>query len=180
MFARRLGWSAGAALLAAVALVLLAPRVGAEDKDKKDKLDLDKIPKKVMEALKAKFPKAVIHKWTKEKEGDDVVYDIEFEVGEVKHEADIKEDGTIVNWEKEIAIKDLPKAVTEAIEKKYPKSKLKEAMKITDVKDKKDVPGGYEVTLETKDSKTVEVEVSEDGKIREDSGDKKNEEKKDK
>ena len=33
-------------------------------------LELDKIPKVVMDALKARFPNAEIHKWTKEKEGD--------------------------------------------------------------------------------------------------------------
>ena len=50
-----------------------------DEKDKgKDKLDLDKIPKNVMDSLKAKFPKAKIHKWTKEKDGDNVVYDVEF------------------------------------------------------------------------------------------------------
>jgi hypothetical protein len=179
MIARRLGWLAGAALLAAVALLLIASRVGAEDKDKdKDKLDLDKIPKKVMEALKAKFPKAAIHKWTKEKEGDAEVYDIEFKIGDRKYEADIKEDGTIVNWEKEIAIKDLPRAVTAAIEKKYPKSKLKEAMEITDVKDKKETPGGYEVILVTADKKEVEVTVTGEGKITEDTGEKKEKDKK--
>jgi len=177
MFARHLGWSAGAALLAAVAVVLLAPRVGAEDKDKKDKLDLDKIPRKVMAALKAKFPKAEIHKWTKEKEGDAEVYDIEFKIGEKKYEADIKEDGTIVNWEKEIAIKDLPRAVTAAIEKKYPKSKLKDAMEITDVKDKKEAHGGYEVNLVTADKKDVEVTVTAGGKITEDSSEKKGKDK---
>src|SRR4051794_18899490 len=178
MFSRRLGWSAGAALLAAVAVVLLAPRVGAEDKDKKDKLDLDKIPKKVMAALKAKFPKAEIHKWTKEKEGDAEVYDIEFKIGDRKYEADIKEDGTIVNWEKEIALKDLPRAVTAAIEKKYPRSKLKDAMEITDVKDKKETPGGYEVNLVTADKKDVEVTVTAEGKITEDSSEKKEKDKK--
>jgi hypothetical protein len=42
--------------------------------------DLDKIPKAVMEALKAKFPKAKIEKWTKEKEDGKEIYDIEFTV----------------------------------------------------------------------------------------------------
>ena len=56
-----------------LALFVAAVSVGAEDeKDKKDKVDLEKVPKKVMDALKAKFPKAKIHKWSKEKEGDAV------------------------------------------------------------------------------------------------------------
>src|SRR5262245_2081124 len=98
------------------AAVLLVPVARGDDKAK----DVDKIPTAVMDALKAKFPKAEIHKWTKEKEGDAVVYDIEFKDGDRKCEADIKEDGTYVNYEREVAAKDLPKAVVAAVEKKYP------------------------------------------------------------
>ena len=153
------------------ALVLGGPASRAQDKQ--DKLDLDKIPKKVMDALKTRFPKAEIHKWTKENEGGNVVYDIEFKQEGRKFEADIKEDGTIVNWEKEIAAKDLPDAVKKAVDKKYPKATLKEIMEITEVKDKKEALHGYEVVLLTADRKRVEVTVAPDGKILEDSGAKK-------
>src|SRR5262245_8087106 len=163
MSARRLGWVIGLAVL-----VVLAPVARAEDKAK----DVDKVPKKVMDALKAKFPKAKIHKWTKEKEGDAVVYDIEFKVGDRKHEADIKEDGTIVNYESEIAAKDLPAAVKKTVEKRYPKARLKEVMEINEIKDKKESHGGYEIVLETAD-KEVEITVARDGKVLEDSGEKK-------
>ena len=146
--------------------------------DDKDKIALDKIPKVVMDALKAKFPKAEIDKCTKETENDKVIYDIEFKQDGRKAEADIFEDGTFQNFEKEFDAKDLPKAVTEAVEKKYPKSKLKEVMEITEVKDKKEVHGGYEIVLETADKKEVEVTVATDGKILEDSTEKKKEEKK--
>jgi hypothetical protein len=160
-------------------LVLLAPVARSEEKDKdKDKLDLDKIPKKVMDALKAKFPKAKIHKWEKGKEGDKVVYDIEFTQDGLNFEADIFEDGKIHNWEKEIKAKDLPKAVTEAVEKKYPKGKITLVMEITAVKDGKDEREGYEIILDLGDKKEVEVTVSPEGKILEDSGEKKKEEKK--
>jgi uncharacterized membrane protein YkoI len=143
----------------------------AGGQDKKDKLDLDKIPQKVMDTLKAKFPKAEIHKWTMEKEGDKVVYDIEFKQGTQKFEADIFEDGTLHNWEKEIAAKDVPEAVKAAVDKKYPKATWKEIMQITEVKDKKEVLEGYEIVLETADKKEVEVTVAPDGKILEDSTD---------
>ncbi len=158
---------AGLFMVLFAGLLLAQPAARAPDKDK---LGLDKIPKKVMDALKAKFPKAQIHKWTKEKEGEIVVYDIELKQEGRKFEADIKEDGTIHNWEKEIAAKDLPKAVKKAVEKKYPKSVLKEIMAITAVKDGKDLPDGYEIVLETADKKGVEVTLAPDGKLLEDSG----------
>src|SRR6476660_3297428 len=108
------------ALVAVFVLPALAVR-GDEPKD------LDKIPKAVMDALKAKFPGAKIRKWTKETENNKVVYDIEFtQKNGKKAEADIFENGTIENYEIEFDAKDLPKAVTEAVEKKYPNSKMKE------------------------------------------------------
>src|SRR5258708_2956010 len=81
-----------------------------------------------------KFPNAKIHKSTKEKEGGTVVYDLEFTQKGRKFEADVKLDGTIVNWEKEIAAKDLPETVKKSVEEKYPKSSLKEIMEVTAVK----------------------------------------------
>src|SRR5262245_52786958 len=54
----------------------------------------DKLPPKVAEALKARFPGAKIVKATKEMENNEVVYDIEMTVNGKKHEMDCKEDGT--------------------------------------------------------------------------------------
>lgn len=133
----------------------------------------DKIPKAVMDALRSKFPQAKIDKCTKAKEGDDVVYDIEFKQEGRKCEADIKENGTYINYEKAIEAKDLPKAVAEAIAKRYPKSTMKEIMEETEVKGKEEKLSAYEVVLVTADNKNVEVRVSPDGKILEDTGAKK-------
>jgi len=137
----------------------------------KDKPDTNQIPKKVMDGLKAKFPKPEIDKWTMEKEGEIFIYDFEFKQGGQKFEADIKEDGTIHNWEKAITIKDLPAAVRMTVDKKYPKASLQEIMQITAVKDGKDELEGYEIVLRTNDKKDVEVTVAQDGKILEDSND---------
>ncbi len=158
--------------LLAITLAALLAGSAARAQDKKDE-----IPKKVMDALKAKFPKAEIRKWTKEKEGDKVVYDIEFTQDKRNFEADIFEDGAIHNWEKAIEAKDLPKAVREAVDKKYPKATLKEVMEVTEVKDGKDKLEGYEIVLETADKKEVEVMVAPDGKILEDSSDEKKDKK---
>jgi hypothetical protein len=150
----------------ALCLAIGAAAAGADE----EKVPLDKIPKAVMDALKAKFPKAKIDKCTKAKEGDAVVYDIEFKEGDRKCEADIKEDGTYINYEKAIPAKDLPKAVAEAIEKKYPKATFKEVMEETEVKGKDEKVSAYEVVLETADKKEVEIRVSPEGKILEDTG----------
>jgi hypothetical protein len=157
----------------ALVLFVAAARTGAQE----EAVPLDKIPKKVMEALLSKFPKAKIDKCTKAKEGDDIVYDIEFKQEGRKCEADIKESGIYINYEKAIAAKDLPKAVRAAIDKKYPKSTLKEIMEETEVMGKDEKIIAYEVVLVTAANNEVEVKVSPDGKILEDTGEKAKEKK---
>ena len=140
--------------------------VGAQE----ERIPPDKIPKAVMDALLAKFPKAKIDKCVKEKEDNEVIYDIEFKQEGRKCEADIKENGTYLNYEKAIEAKDLPKAVSAAIERRYPKSTMKEIMEETGVKGTDEKLSAYEVVLETAEKKEVEVRLSPDGKILEDSG----------
>jgi len=171
MISRRLKWPVDGLFTAVLTALLLAmPAAYAQNKGK---ADLDKIPKKVMDALKAKFPDPEIHQWTREKEGGIVLYDIEFRQGGRKFEADIKEDGTIHNWEKEVAVKDLPAAVRKAVDARYRRATLTEAMAITAVKDGKDAPEGYEIALETAGKKGVEVTIAPNGTVLEDSGEKK-------
>jgi len=84
-------------------------------------------------------------------------------VGGKKHEMDCKEYGTIVDIQNEIAVKDLPAAVTAAIKAKYPNCTIKEAGEILVVKDKKETKDHYEVLIDTADKKEVEVTASLDG-----------------
>ena len=130
----------------------------------------DKVPKVVLDALLAKFPNAKIDKCTKAREGDVVVYDIEFKQEERKWEADVKENGTFINYEKAIEAKDLPKVVSEAVEKRYPKSTTKEFMEETEVNGKDEKLSAYEVVLVTANKKHVELILTPDGKVLQDSG----------
>jgi len=130
-------------------------------------------PEKVRTSLEAKFPGAVIGKWTKEHEGGIEVFDIEFTKGGRHYEADITGNGVIQNWEQAVGPDDLPKAARSAVEKLYPGCALVEIMQTMAVKDGKDLPEGFEVSLKTRDKKKAEVTVSPDGKILEDSGAKK-------
>ncbi len=144
-----------AALLAAVALAAVA-----ED----EKVEADKLPQKVKDTLKTRWSSAKITIATKTMENGAVVYDIEMTQDGKKREADIKEDGTIVNFENEIAIKDLPAAVAAAVKAKHPDATLKEAMETLVIKDGKDTVDEYEVLIVTGDNKEVELTVSPDGK----------------
>jgi len=146
---------------AAVAVIgLVAIGITVAD-DKAEKLSPDKLPKAVADAIKARFPDGKVTSAEKETEDGKLVYDIELTSGGLKYEMDIHEDGTIEEIEKEI--KEVPAAVAKAIAGKYPKAKIVEVMERSKVKDKKETPTDYEVTIED-GGKKHEVIVSLDGK----------------
>jgi uncharacterized membrane protein YkoI len=129
-----------------------------------EKIPLDKVPAKIMAAIKGRFPGAELTSVEKETEEGQVVYDIELKHEGRKYEMDIKADGTIIEIEKEVAAKDLPEAVTKALEAKYPKATITEIMEVNKVMGKTETPDHYEVLLVTADQKKLEVTVSLDGK----------------
>ncbi|MEO2091672.1 MAG: PepSY-like domain-containing protein [Gemmataceae bacterium] len=143
------------------ALVLAVAGVRAED----EKVPLDKLPKAVVDAVKAKFPKADLQAAEKEKEDGKTKYEVTIKDGESKIDVDVTEDGIITGYEKEVALKDVPKVVSEAVAAKHPKGTAKSAEVVYTVKDGKDTLAYYEVTVEV-DGKTHEVEVLPDGKLK--------------
>ena len=160
-------------LAAAVAAALFLPAV-VPGQEKDEKMESSKpvaLPKKVHEALHAKFPKVELGTQSKETEDGKTVYDVEFTQEGTKFEADFFEDGTILNWEQEMAASALPAAVKTALEAKYPGATAGTVMAVTGVKGGKDVLEGYEVMLKGKDGKESEVMIAPDGKIIEEGGD---------
>jgi hypothetical protein len=145
---------------AVVGLFLVGTLARSDDK----KVPLDKVPKPVMDAIKARFPGADVTSVEKETEDGKIIYDVELKHKDRKYEMDIEENGTVLEIEKEIVAKDVPAAVTKAVEAKYPKSTIKEVMEVNKVKGKEETPIHYEVTIETSEKKTMEVIVSLDGK----------------
>ena len=130
----------------------------------------DQLPPNIMSALTARFPQAKIDKWTKEKEDGKEIYDIEFKQGERKFEADIFVDGTIHNWEQQIDQKDLPGAVVQTVNNRFPNAVMKEIMAVTDVTNGKEHLEGYEIVVQRAMKKNVEMTVAPDGRILEGPG----------
>ena len=128
------------------------------------KVDLDKVPANIMSAIKARFPDPQIRSVEKEDENGKVIWDVELTQKGRKYEMDIKDDATIVEVEKEVAVKDFPAACAKAVAAKFPNAKIKEIMEVNKVKGKEETPDHYEVTIETADKKSQEIEVSLDGK----------------
>jgi len=90
------------------------------------------VPSAVKDALKKAYPTAKVEKWEKE----DANYEAEIKVGKVESSLLYDAAGKLLETEVEISVSELPKAVTEYINKNMPGKKTKEASKITDVNGK--------------------------------------------
>jgi uncharacterized membrane protein YkoI len=143
------------------ALALLAGLfwAGAGRSDE-EKVDLDKLPAKVKGAVQKEFKDAEFVSASKEKEDGKLLYEVRIKVKGQTVEVTTTEDGEVVEVEKEIAVKDLPKAVAGAISEKYPKAVVKKAEEVT-----KGGKTAYEVLLDTADKKTLEIKYDKDGKV---------------
>jgi len=153
-------------VVVAAGLLGLAGVVQADE----EKVPLDKVPKAVLDAVKAKFPGAEMKGASKETEGGKTIYELAIKNKGQNIDVELTEDGKIVAIEKEIAVKDLPKKVVEALEAKYPKATHKKAEEVIKVENGVEKPAVFEVVLVTTDKKSFEVVVSADGKIEKEEG----------
>jgi hypothetical protein len=135
---------------------------GEEKKDvKEEKIDLDKLPKEVKDAVKKKFPDGKLTGAEKVTEGKKISYEVNLTNKDDKIELVVSEEGKILAMERVLAAKDLPKAIADAIEKKYPKSTIKSAEEVS----KEDKVTAYEAVIVTEDKKTLEVTFDPTGKF---------------
>jgi uncharacterized membrane protein YkoI len=146
--------------MAGVVVSLLAGMMARADEDKEEKVPLDKLPKAVVKAVKDKFKDAKLVSAQKENENGKIAYEINLTLKGDKIEATVTPEGKIVSSEKTIQVKDLPKPVAEALEKKYPRAAIKKAEEVTEGE-----KVSYEVLLVTADKKTMEVVFDPKGKV---------------
>jgi hypothetical protein len=131
-----------------------------------DDVAVDKLPKSIVEAMKKRFPKGELTAASKSGEGDKTTYEVTVKEGTLKADVNLTAAGAITGIEKQLAEADLPKAVAAAWKGKYPKGTAKLCEEVISVKDGKETTDYYEVTVETADKKTVELEIAADGTIK--------------
>lgn len=150
--------------VAVISATTLVGNVRAEDKE----VPLDKLPKVVSEAVKTLYPKAEMLKASEEadeEDKDEVVYEVTVKLNGKMIDITVDDEGEIELLEKEIALKDLPKAVSEAAAKLYPDAKAKSAEAVYELEDGKEELEFYEVQLKTADGKVIEAKFKADGKV---------------
>ena len=134
------------------------------EKSDAKKIPMDKVPSGVMDSVNSRFPGAQVTSVEKETEEGNIVYDVEMQ-HEGRHcEMDIKDDGTVMEIEKQI---DPPASVTNAIKNKWPNATIKEVMEKDKVMGKQETRDSYEVTISTDSGKEKEVVVGMDGSVKE-------------
>jgi hypothetical protein len=149
---------------AVLGMLLLTMAAAADDKAKKiEKIKLEDAPQAVRDAIEGRFPGAKVSTTERETENGKVVYEVELTHKDCKYEMHIQGDGTIEAIEKEIKLTDVPEAVLKAVKAKYPDATIQGAMEVNKVKDKKETPDHYLITIKIGDQKK-EITVPLDGK----------------
>jgi uncharacterized membrane protein YkoI len=152
-------------LMRCVIICLTLLLVDAALRGEDEKVDLDQVPKPVLQAVKARFKDARVTGVSKEKEDGKVVYEVTIKDRDRNIDVTVTPEGEIVLIEKEIAPGDLPKAVARTLEEKYPKATYKIVEEVIKVQKKVEKLAYYEVLLVTAEKKKLEVQVSAEGKV---------------
>jgi uncharacterized membrane protein YkoI len=130
-----------------------------------EKIKSEELPNAVTEALRVRFPDLKITSAAKEtNSAGKTVYDVELKSKNRKFETDIKEDGTMLEVEKEVSPKHWMPALTSTVQAKYPSAKIKEVMEVCKVNGKEEIPDHFEITVETADKKSAELLTTLSGK----------------
>ncbi len=141
--------------------ILLSAVAWAADEKKEEKVALDKVPKPVLDAAKAKFPKAELVGAEKEEEDGKTVYEVALKDHGTTVEIIVTPEGKILVIEKVVAVKDVPKVVTEALESRHAKATIKKIEEII----KEDKLTSYEFLIVAADKKRWEVIFDPKGKF---------------
>jgi hypothetical protein len=146
-------------ILPLVLVALVAPSRGDEQK-----IPLGDVPKVVLDAIKAKFPAAELKKAAKEVEDGKTTYEISLKDKTTDVDVAVSAEGKILEIERAIDPKDLPRKVKDAIEAKYPKATVKKAEVLIEFENGAEETS-HEVQIVTADGKSLEVVVDDDGEV---------------
>ncbi len=144
----------------ALVLISQSPALAGEQK-----VPLDRTPKPVLEAVRARFKEARLKAASTEKENNRLVYEIALEHEGRNFEVTLTPSGEILAIEKQIGDRDLPESVAAALRERYEKSTYRSIEEVVEQGAGGERPAFYEVALATADGRILEVRVAGDGRI---------------
>jgi hypothetical protein len=151
-------------------LVIVAGSAFADE----ESIKVEDLPKAVRSAVKKKFPEGKLVSAAKEEEDGKTVFEVVVEDDDEKMDVAVSAKGKLLEIEKTIDAGKLPSEVTAAIEKKFPKAKIKKAEKVVKFEDEEgdededEEEKFFEVVLSVEGKESFEVKVSPKGKIMKD------------
>lgn len=124
-----------------VLLTSLAATIARAD-DATTEIPIAQVPRAVMETVKRKFPDARLQSASRGVDDNKPFYDVFIKVREQNIWLTCDPVGTLLIVDREIPHKDLPKPVSDALMKKYPKAIVRSVNEITEGKEK-----SYDIAL---------------------------------
>jgi hypothetical protein len=160
-------------VLAAAALSFLgsAQQLRADGETKKtqeapkptsETIQIQDVPKAVVDAVKAKYPDGQMQKAKKKVENGKTFFGIGLTSKGTAHNVLMTPKGKIVEHKKVIPASELPAKVTEAIYASYPNSTTNKAEKVTEYKEEK----SFKLEVLTSDKQTKKLVIDAEGKIK--------------
>ncbi len=133
----------------------------AHKEEHEKKIRLDQVPERARKTILRKAEGAEIEEVEVETEEGRTVYEAEWEVEGREVEVTVTAEGEVVAWEKEVSLKEVPKAVRRTIRKQAAGAKAREIEVEVETKGGRTV---YEAEWHLGD-KEVEIKVAPDGKL---------------
>jgi hypothetical protein len=124
---------------------------------------VQRLPAAVVTTIRERFPKALLAEATRDVrtafyevtlKSDGRVYDVTLAAG-----------GALERIAKEVTIAELPKSVKAALDKAYPKAKIKSLIEVTKIVDRRDERDGYRAYLDVPGERPVLVRIERDGNL---------------
>ncbi len=146
-----------------LATVLLSfPAVAQQTPAKSETIQIQDLPKEVVDAVKTKFPDAQMQKAKKKVENGQTFFGIGLTSKGAVRSMLLTPKGKIVELKKVIPASELPAKATEAVYAQYPNSTMQKVEKVTQFKEEKSI----KVEVVTSDKQTKKLLFDADGKIK--------------
>ncbi len=89
------------------------------------------VPEAVLKAFEAAYPEAVVTKYSSEDVDGQIRYEFETEIDEIEKDYVYLADGTLLQIEEDVLVKDLPDAVILTVTELFPDGKIEDADAVT-------------------------------------------------
>jgi hypothetical protein len=145
---------------AIAAAVLAAAAVQAGE------MSLTSVPKPVLQTVKSRFKSAMMVGASQDKTPEGTVYEVSLRERGMGIDVSLDSQGKMLLFEKQIARKDLPKAVADTLNARYPRAKYRLFEQAYQVQGEKETLTYYEAVFVDPSKKIWAVELGLDGTVR--------------